>query len=138
MESCQKRVGVVTDRPFLPLTEAPDVLPVFPPTGQTTASQDATGATEMLHGPLTCPVEQTLQCLIPVLLTSRLRTLIWTKTVSLPPLPGPQMKRVRCLTRSLLNQRTVIRKLMKSRHIVKPSGVSGGNKYLSLSPQPVH
>ena len=39
---------------------APGAFPVFPPTTQTTASQDATGATVMLHSQFTSPVEQTV------------------------------------------------------------------------------
>ena len=42
------------------LVGAPSALPVFSPTSKTTASQDATGATVMLHGQFTSLVEQTV------------------------------------------------------------------------------
>ena len=75
---------------------------LFPPTGQSTASQDVTSTTEMSHGQFTGPAEQTTSSKKPhfaLSLTgavhSRLRTLIWTRIVSLPTPPGQHRKRGR-------------------------------------------
>ena len=122
----------------------PGALPVFAPTGQTTASQDATSATDMLHGQFSGPVEQTVsskKSLFAVSLNgaNRLRTWIWIMTVSLPPLARPQTKRVRCLPAKAEDYDQEVTEEQTYHELSGVSGHSwGGNRCLSLSPQPVY